>query len=237
MDLRALRLKLFQKVLGPFSDRRREQRMRLLAETVELRDGLSVLDLGGQPHIWASIPQRLDITIVNLDGIADTEHGTHHDVRYLVGDACELEGVDDRPYDLVFTNSVIEHVGDAERRRAFAAEVRKRGLPYWVQTPSIFFPLEPHCGMPLWWLYPRPLKRFFIERWRVTLPVWTEMVEGTTVVSKSELAELFPGSRIVTERLFGWPKSYIAMGVGSTTDSSAASEERDASASLPAAGA
>lgn len=185
--------------------------MRLLSETVEFRDGLSVLDLGGQPHIWASIPQRLDITIVNLDGIADTDHESHHNIRYLVGDACALVGVDDRPYDLVFSNSVIEHVGDADKRKAFAAEVKRRGLPYWVQTPSVFFPIEPHCGMPLWWLYPKALKRRFIERWRVTLPVWTEMVEGTTVVSKRELAQLFGDARIETERFCGWPKSYIAM--------------------------
>ncbi|NLA35199.1 MAG: hypothetical protein GX868_05865, partial [Actinobacteria bacterium] len=84
---------------------------------------------------------------------------------------------------------------------------------------------------------PRPLKQFFIERWRVTLPVWTEMVEGTTVVSKSELADLFPGSKIVTERLFGWPKSYIAMGVGPANDSSAAAGEGDSSASLSEVGA
>lgn len=226
MDLRALRLKAFQAVLGPFSARQRERRMRLLSETVELRDGLSVLDLGGQPHIWASIPQRLDITIVNLDGIADTDHGTHHNIRYLVGDACALEGVDDRSYDLVFSNSVIEHVGDADKRKAFAAEVLKRGLPYWVQTPSIFFPIEPHCGMPLWWLYPKALKRKMIERWRVTLPVWTEMVEGTTVVSKRELSELFGGARIETERFLGWPKSYIAMSAQRSAPSAAAPSEK-----------
>jgi hypothetical protein len=41
---------------------------------------MSVLDLGGHPMIWDSVPLRLDITIVNLPG-AVCKQETHHKIR------------------------------------------------------------------------------------------------------------------------------------------------------------
>jgi hypothetical protein len=77
----------------------------------------------------------------------------------------------------------------------------------------MWFPIEAHNGMPLWWFYPRRLRRALIERWRPKLPEWTEMVENTDIVSKSEFRILFPEANIVVERVLGIPKSYIAVHV------------------------
>jgi hypothetical protein len=112
--------------------------------------------------------------------------------------------------DFVFSNSVIEHVGGAERRAQFAREVRRIGRSYWVQTPSIWFPIEAHSGMPLWWCYPKGMRNWILRRWREKLPAWTDMIEGTTVVKRAELQRLFPDAKIKVERVLGVPKSYIA---------------------------
>jgi hypothetical protein len=64
--------------------------------------------------------------------------------------------------------------------------------------------------MIFWWFYPRFLKQWFITRWRAKLPDWTEMIEGTTVVSRRELQALFPEAQVVVERFLGFPKSYVA---------------------------
>jgi hypothetical protein len=184
--------------------------MRTFAALMHVREGMSILDMGGQPKIWDSVPQRLNLTIVNLPGIAELNAPSHHSIRYVVGDACELEGFEERSFDAVFSNSVIEHVGAAERRQAFATEARRLGKSYWVQTPSGWFPIEAHCGMPFWWLYPARLRQFFIARWRRNLPAWTEMVEQTTVLTKKELGRLFPEAKILTEKSLGISKSYIA---------------------------
>lgn len=173
--------------------------------------GVSVLDLGGQPSIWGNVLPKLRITILNLPGAVNVSAATHHEISYIEGDACGVHQYDDAAdFDIVFSNSVIEHVGNEAKRRAFAGEVRRLGKAYWVQTPSKYFPIEAHCGMPFWWFYPATVRQAFIERWRKKLPAWVKMVEGTDVVTKSELRKLFPDAQIFTERVFGIPKSYVA---------------------------
>ena len=210
MDLRFLRINLFYRLLMPFSDRMRSRRMARFSEMFALRDGTTILDLGGQPMIWKAVPAKLDITILNLPGIANVEHETHHTIRYVEGDACNVVGVGDKSFDVVFSNSVIEHVGDAGFRSAFAREARRIGKSYWVQTPSKYFPIEPHNGMPFWWFYPASLRRSIQDGWRKKLPEWTEMIDGTDVVSHEEMTALFPEADVMVEHFCGLPKSYIA---------------------------
>lgn len=210
MDLKYLRVKVFTGLMRPFAARSRMKRMRMFGGLMGVAEGMPVLDLGGQPMIWDSLPLRLDITILNLPGVAETATASHHSIRYVEGDACEVVGFDDKQFDIVFSNSVIEHVGPAHKQAGFAREVRRLGKAYWVQTPSKWFPIEAHCGMPFWWFYPPGLRRYFIARWRRKLPAWTEMVEATRVLTKADLQRLFPEATIRVERVLGIPKSYIA---------------------------
>jgi hypothetical protein len=210
MNLRYFRYNIFMYFLRPFSRRTRERRMRLLSATMGLRSGTTILDLGGQPMIWDSIPFPLDLTILNLPGVAISGHVSHHGIRYVEGDACRVEAFADRSFDIVFSNSVIEHVGPSNKQAEFAHEARRLGRSYWIQTPSKWFPIEAHCGMPFWWFYPAALRRDLIESWREKLPVWTEMVEETTVLTKADMRRLFPEAEIAVETSFGFPKSYVA---------------------------
>lgn len=170
-----------------------------------------VLDLGGQPEIWEHINRPLHITILNLPGVARVTHASHHKISYVEGDACNLSEYADGGFDLVFSNSVIEHVGETKNVESFAREARRVGVRVWIQTPSKYFPLEPHTGMPFWWYYPSSLKNYFIRGWSAKLPAWTEMVVGTTYIEKKQLTDLFPGCELLTERFLGIPKSYIAV--------------------------
>ncbi len=209
MDLKFLRIQLFYKVMGPFAARTRRRRMAHFCEVMNIRAGMRVLDLGGQPNIWDEVPAKLDITILNLEGIARTTYPTHHKIDYVIGDACAVTAYGGGDFDLVFSNSVIEHVGGPAQRSAFADEVHRLGPAYWVQTPAIHFPVEAHTGMPFWWHYPASMREKLIARWRQDLPDWTEMVEGTDIVRRAELEGLFPDARLMTERVMGIPKSYI----------------------------
>jgi SAM-dependent methyltransferase len=210
MNLKYLRITVFQSILRPFSDWSRKRRMRSYVSLMDVREGMSVLDLGGQPMIWDGVPLRLDLTILNLPNVAVSNYISHHKITYVEGDACKIEGFEDRQFDSVFSNSVIEHVGPVDKMSDFAREVRRLGKSYWIQTPSKWFPIEAHCGMPFWWFYPVRLRKYFIERWRKKLPAWTQMVAGTTVLTKSELQCLFPEATIMVETFFGIPKSYVA---------------------------
>jgi SAM-dependent methyltransferase len=172
-------------------------------------EGCRILDLGGTPKIWDSVPVRLKITCLNLPG-ARVEHPSHHQILYVTGDACSMPEFQAGDFDIVFSNSVIEHVGDGDRRQLFCKEVLRLSRRYWIQTPSRYFPIEAHCGMPFWWFYPQNLRELFLRRWRDKLPAWTEMVEGTDVVEAGELRHLLPGCRLITERFLMVPKSLVA---------------------------
>src|SRR5206468_3871499 len=49
---------------------------------------------------------------------------------------------------IVFSNSVIEHVGTREDQRQFAREVARDGKKYWIQTPNRRFPFDHHVMLP-----------------------------------------------------------------------------------------
>ena len=200
--------------MRPFSALSRKKRMRIFVALMRPKPGDRVLDLGGQPTIWDTVPTKLHLVILNLPGVAQRNHPSPHTISYKDGDACAVEDFDEGSFEYIFSNSVIEHVGPAKRQAEFAREVRRLGNSYWVQTPSKWFPIEAHCGMPFWWFYPESVRRYFIERWRRKVPKWTQMVEEATVLTKADLRRLFPEATIKVERSFGFPKSYIAYYVG-----------------------
>lgn len=188
--------------------------MALFVKVMQPKSRMKILDLGGQPSIWDFVELPLNITCLNLPGIATVEHQSHHQITYIEGDACSMPYFQSGDFDLVFSNSVIEHVGDFEKRAQFASEVLRLSDQYWIQTPSIYFPIEAHCGMPFWWLYPQALRSYFLKRWQKKLPGWTKMVETTSVISERELRSLFPGCRIKYERFLLLPKSIVAYSIG-----------------------
>lgn len=198
-----------------FSSRARGQRMEKFLRTMNIKGGERILDLGGTVAFWDGCPHPLDLTIVNLPGAAEgVPERSSHRITLVEGDACALDLPGDPRFDIVVSNSVIEHVGDRGKRAQLAREVRRHAARYWVQTPSIWFPVEAHTNMPLWWAYPAPLKAAFLRRWRRRLPAWAEMIDGTTVVSRRELETLFPDARIWVERYMGFSKSYVAYKTG-----------------------
>ena len=187
--------------------------MQILLDKIHLEEGMKVIDLGGSSMIWQYVDVPLEITFVNLTFDEHTspssDQAMHHNFTYLVGDACNVEARDGS-YDFVFSNSVIEHVGNVDQQRRFAHEVKRLAPQYWVQTPAVWFPLEAHTGMPFWWFYPASLRSYFINKWREKLPAWTDMIEGTTIVRLGDLKSYFPDASIATERSLGIVKSYSA---------------------------
>jgi SAM-dependent methyltransferase len=215
----SLRLVVFYKLLPRISTFFRQRRMRRLVELVKIRPGMRVLDLGGTPTIWEHVSEPLEITLLNLPGgispgmsaALQSPRLAHHKFHTIEGDACNVTQFGDHCFDLVFSNSVIEHVGPPAKQAEFAHEVLRLGKSYWVQTPSRWCPIEVHSGMPFYWFYPEWLRIALFKSWRKRLPGWwADYMESTRVLSRRRMTELFPNGRMRIDYFLGLPKSYVS---------------------------
>ena len=190
----------------------RLERMKQFLALVKPPSNARIIDLGGLIEMWQWFDHDFDVTIINLPDSYKFKN-TKSFGKYTVveGDATNLiDTFSDKSFDIVFSNSVIEHVGDESKQADFASEVIRLGKAYWVQTPSNYWPLEPHTGVIGYWLLPEFMRQNLHRKWEKKLPVWTEMVRGTTVLSKNRMRELFPESQLYIERKFLLEKSYAA---------------------------
>ena len=200
---------------GSWGERRRAARARWLVETFPDLATMSVIDLGGRLDTWERAPVRpKHVHIVNLEPVA-ADPPEWAEVDH--GDVCALpERIARRRYDLVYSNSVIEHLGGHERRLRFAEAVHRLADAHWVQTPYRFFPIEPHWVAPGMQFLPTAVRAAVAHRWplahspaadradALNSVLWTELLDRT------QMRHYFPESTIRAERLFGLTKSLIA---------------------------
>ena len=190
--------------------------LRFAAE-LRITEATRVLDIGGTPEVWDLLPAKPRLTLLNTPRAKDDLAGA---AAWVAGDGRALP-FRDGAFDVVFSNSVIEHVGDRESQRRFAAEAARVGRAYWVQTPNRWFPVEQHLLTPVIHWLPRRWQRAIVPR----LNVWQWVVRPTEdrrrfyiehylrdvrLLSAGELRELFPGARVLRERALGVTKSLVA---------------------------
>jgi SAM-dependent methyltransferase len=184
------------RLAGPLAARARARRHARFFALTRLADGARVLDVGCGAIGLRALEPGLDITGVDL------LERPHYPGPFVRADAAEGLPFADGEFDLVYCSSVIEHVPPA-RREAFAAEVRRVGRGWFVQTPARSFPIEPHSLLPgAHWL-PRPLRRAY---WRLgAAGDWEEI----SLLSRPELEALFGPAR--PERVGGVVKSWVCV--------------------------
>lgn len=140
-------------VYRPFLLHFRRARMELLHEQFGVSASTRVLDVGGTAFNWALAPVMPDLTILNIGPRpADLPAG----IAYVQGDARDMSWARDGCFDLVYSNSVIEHLGDIESQRRMANEIRRLGRSYFIQTPDPRFFIEPHLLTPCIHFFPPP---------------------------------------------------------------------------------
>jgi SAM-dependent methyltransferase len=189
----------------------RRARMNEFQGTFNPTPAVTVLDVGGTPTNWTLLRERPDVTLLNIYQVDAPDY------RTVVGDGTDLQ-YHDGTFDIVFSNSVIEHLGEYENQRRFAHEVRRVGKQLWIQTPAKGFPIEPHHMAPFIHWLPRSWQRRLVRNF--TVYGWLRRPNQETVetivaeyrlLTHREMRELFPDCEIRRERFFGLTKSFVAV--------------------------
>jgi hypothetical protein len=198
--------------------RLRRKRFALFSHLIAGLPGrLRVLDVGGTPDFWRVMnfaDERVHVTLLNR---------TRHDcagtaMTSVAGDAREMREFRDGEFDVVFSNSVIEHVGTLADQQAMAAEIRRVGRRYFVQTPNRYFPIEPHFLVPGFQFLPVSIRADLLSRrdvgWWPRAPSYDAAVAEVTAIrllTRREFTGMFPDARLYKERFFGLTKSFIVV--------------------------
>ena len=140
-------------------------------------------------------------------------------LTYVQGSATDLP-FGDRSFDIVFSNSMIEHLGDWASQERFAREALRVGRGLWVQTPARWFPVEPHLLTPLVHYLPKGAQRHLLRNFTVwgwiTRPRQDEvedLLDELALLTASQVRTLFPGCSLLRERVLGLTKSIMVVKV------------------------
>ncbi|MDC8002350.1 class I SAM-dependent methyltransferase [Aequorivita todarodis] len=191
------------------------------SQLIKLDNGkiITILDVGGTESFWVNRgyheKPNVKITLLNL-----TKFETHYPNMISVkGNACDLSEYKEDEFDLVFSNSVIEHLYNNENQKLMAQEVQRVGKNHYIQTPYKYFFVEPHYLLPYFQFLPKKAKIFILSKTKLSrgTKISTEeakdQAEQIVLVSKKRMKQLFPGSKIYKEKFLGMTKSLTAYSV------------------------
>jgi SAM-dependent methyltransferase len=166
------------RLASPLAARARARRHERFFALAQLAPGARVLDVGCGRIGLRALEPTLDITGVDL------LDRPGYPGPFVRADAADGLPFGDRDFDLVYCSSVIEHVAPP-RRAAFAAELRRVGRGWYVQTPAFSFPVEPHALLPAAHWLPVRMRRAY---WRLgAARGWEEI----SLLKRAELEGLF----------------------------------------------
>ena len=190
----------------------------LIEKLLETKQEIKILDIGGEIEFWKHMGwenNRCTIYLLNLEAVP-TITPTYGFIQ-ITGNALALP-FEKGEFDLIFSNSVIEHVGSYTNQQVFAAETKRVCTKYMIQTPSLWFPLEPHSLLPFVQAIPHPIRAILIMFFNInyfpkqkTYQAALATSKSTLMFSKKRFQALFPEADIQVERLLGIPKSYTAI--------------------------
>jgi predicted SAM-dependent methyltransferase len=189
---------------------------KLFFRNFNIEKPISILDVGGTDYFWkkSQIPNipGVKITLLNLH----LEKTSHPHINAMIGDAKSMKDFEDKKFDLIFSNSVIEHLYTWENQRRMADEIQRVGRKYFVQTPNKYFPVEAHYAIPFAQYMPKKLLLFLLtktkmsrfQRWEQ--PAAQQYLDEIRLLNSSELKALFPESKVLKETVLGLTKSITA---------------------------
>ncbi|WP_292897116.1 methyltransferase domain-containing protein [Nitratireductor sp.] len=205
-----------------FRARRFQRIRRLIEDALDEKQQINILDLGGTEEYWQigadflnQHRHRLKITLLNLEAEEVEDKGIF---EAFAGDAADPKLLQGERFDLVHSNSVVEHMGSWDRMLRFAENSKRLSRRYFVQTPNFWFPFEPHFRLPGFQYLPRSIQVSLVQRFQLGFfprtPDRAEactLVRHNTLISAAQMQRLFDDGNIVFEKFAFLNKSIMAI--------------------------
>ncbi len=202
---------------GSIGDKFRAKRFRHFESLLaQLEKPISILDVGGTEYFWTHRDfhksKDIKVTLLNLEKV-QVENDMFESVA---GDASDLSQYKDNQFDIVFSNSVIEHLYTWKNQMKMANECRRVGKYHYIQTPNKYFFIEPHFRLPFFGLLPRKLAFWLLvntplshgHKWaHKKANTWLEEIE---LLTGNKVKQLFEDSVVYKEKFLGMTKSFTA---------------------------
>ncbi|RZK20874.1 MAG: class I SAM-dependent methyltransferase [Flavobacterium sp.] len=197
----------------------RRKRFILMKQLIDrFEKPVSILDIGGTYNYWQNMDfnagNGVKITLLNLK----KEEVNHPNFESVVGDATDLKEYNNNSFDIVFSNSVIEHLYTFENQIKMAKEVCRVGKTYYIQTPNKWFPIEPHWLVPFFQFLPFKMKVHLTKNFNLgtyrklsSIEAARRCVLEVRLMTEKEMKQIFEEAHIWKEKFFLFTKSIVAI--------------------------
>jgi hypothetical protein len=204
---------------GSFADKLRKKRFALFRSLIEGLDRpIRIIDLGGTENYWEKMgflnTKQVDISLINLE----QKQTKYANLKSCKGDARNLPEFGDNSYEIAFSNSVIEHVGNYHDQLLMVKEMQRLAPRLYLQTPNYYFPLEPHFLFPFFQFFPLRFKAWLIMNFQLGwYPRYRKredavsIAKSITLLKYKEIRALFPEAIIYREKFLGLTKSFVVV--------------------------
>lgn len=213
-------MSLFAKLSNISRTRKLEMFNKIMKPTREIK----VLDAGAEInpvdkhtiHFIDYYPWKSNVSAINIS----PEHISlikryYPEVDARVGDACALPW-EDKYFDIVYSNAVIEHLGSFERQKQLASEIMRVGKRWFVATPNRWYPFEFHMRLPFVTWLPRNVHTWFgqIISYNHVKKKYMAGIrrDDLRLMTGRELKQCFPTGQIIKLRITLIAETLIAVG-------------------------
>src|ERR1700730_7342017 len=189
----------------------REEKFRLFVKLLKPTPSTRILNVGASGPNFAFAeqfeslyehPHQVTGGGISLSEVQDYRR-SFPGVKTLVFDGCALP-FRDKSFDVIYSNAVIEHLPDHEAQQRFAAEVVRVASGWFVTTPNLYYPIEPH--------YHLPFVQFLPQRWQRSLvkSLGRTPYANLNLLTKRQLHRLLPDGDVIGCRITFYSATLVA---------------------------